>query len=113
MSDEFQYDVEAVATELRIRPEILKKLLGSFSNTLAEKIAQLDMLVPVNDIEKIRAIMHEVKGTSGNLRLKKVYEKADAMHVAVKAGEPQHKILNFFEEFKEASNLFIQYIKHD
>ncbi|MDP8265341.1 MAG: Hpt domain-containing protein [Candidatus Aceula meridiana] len=112
MSDEFQYDIAAVATELRIRPEILKKLLESFSNTLSEKIIQLDMLVPVNDTDKIRAIMHEVKGTGGNLRLTKVYETADTMHVAVKAEEPQNKILNLFEEFKEASNLFIEHIKH-
>ena len=112
MSDEFQYDAEAVASELRIRPEILKKLLGSFSNTLADKISQLDMLIPVNDVEKIRAIMHEVKGTAGNLRLTKVYETADVMHVAVKEEEAQNKILNYFEEFKGESNQFIQYIKN-
>ena len=112
-ANNFTYDLDAVAQELHIRPEILKRLLESFSVTLAGKVVQLDDLVPANDIEKIRAIMHEVKGTSGNLRLAKVYQTADKMHVAVKAGEAQEIILEYFNAFKVEANAFFQSIKKE
>lgn len=110
--EQFQYDMAAVSQELHVRPEILVRLLKSFSVTLAQKIAQLDELIPKNDVLQIRAIMHEVKGTSGNLRLKKVYESADVMHVAVKAGDPQEKVLPLFTTFKNESALFIDHFKN-
>ena len=109
----FSYDFDAVAQELHVRPEILKRLVESFSVTLAGKVVQLDELVPAKDVEKIRAIMHEVKGTSGNLRLTKVYESADKMHVAVKAEEPQEAILEYFNAFKVEATAFFQSIKKE
>ncbi len=108
----FQYDVATVSLELHVRPEILNKLLKSFSNTLAQKIAQLEEATLKNDVLQIRAIMHEVKGTSGNLRLKQVYETADKMHVAVKAGDAPEIIAPLFEAFKKAAFLFIDYYKN-
>jgi hypothetical protein len=104
----FKYDIVAVSQELRIRPQILHKLLESFSQTLTGKIVELNTLVPQRNIEQIRAIMHEVKGTSGNLRLKEIYESADIMHMAVKAEEEQSKVLVYFETFKKKSDLFIR-----
>ena len=109
--DEFQYDINKVSEELHVRAEILEKLLKSFTGTLALKIDELDVFVPQNDIDKVRAIMHEVKGTSGNLRLNKVYETADTMHVAVKAEEPQEKIIELFNAFKKESELFFNHMK--
>ncbi|MDP8263988.1 MAG: Hpt domain-containing protein [Candidatus Aceula lacicola] len=109
--DEFQYDINKVCEELHVRAEILEKLLKSFTGTLEQKIAQLDVLVPQNDVDKVRAIMHEVKGTAGNLRLGKVYKTADAMHVAVKAGEPQEKVVELFSAFKKESELFFNHMK--
>lgn len=110
--NQFTYDTVAVSQELHVRPEILTKLLKSFSNTLAQKIAQLDEFMQKNDIVQIRAIMHEVKGTSGNLRLKQVYETADAMHVAVKAGDTPEKVTALFATFKKVAILFIDHFKN-
>ncbi|MFA6378521.1 MAG: Hpt domain-containing protein [Candidatus Omnitrophota bacterium] len=109
---QFSYDTLAVSQELHVRPEILTKLLKSFSNTLSQKIAQLDDFMLKNDVIQIRAIMHEVKGTSGNLRLKQVYEAADAMHVSVKAGDPAEKITELFGVFRKEAFLFIDYFKN-
>ncbi len=110
---EFHYDIAKVCEELHVRSEILEKLLKSFSGTLSQKIAQLDELVPLQDIDKIRAIMHEVKGTAGNLRLEKVYRTADTMHVAVKEDQPQEKIVELFNIFKEESNLFFNHMNKE
>lgn len=114
MSDnenKFNYDVVAVSQDLHVRPEILTKLLKSFSNTLVQKIAQLEDFILKNDVVQIRAIMHEVKGTSGNLRLKQVYETADIMHAAVKAGDTPEKVAPLFATFKKESILFIDHFK--
>ncbi|MDD3375091.1 MAG: Hpt domain-containing protein [Candidatus Omnitrophica bacterium] len=108
---EFQYDVNKVCEELHVRAEILEKLLKSFTGTLAQKIAELDELVPQRNIDKIRAIMHEVKGTAGNLRLNEVYCTADTMHLAVKAEEPQEKIIELFDAFKKESELFFNHME--
>lgn len=110
MTDHFEYNINAVSQELRIRPEILEKLIKSFSKTLFDKIEKLEVLIPENNIEQIRAIMHEVKGTSGNLRLTDIYRSADKMHVAVKSSEEKNIILGFFEEFKKESNKFFHFI---
>lgn len=108
----FIYDLNAVSQELHVRPEILSKLLKSFSTTLTQKIAQLDDAFPKNDIVLIRAIMHEVKGTAGNLRLKDVYATADAMHLAVKASEPAEKVKPLFDAFRAESYKFIDHYKN-
>ncbi len=106
--NKFDYDIIAISEELRIRPQILHKLLESFSQTLKNKIVELDQVVPKRSIEEIRLIMHEIKGTSGNLRLKAIYRTADMMHMAVKAEEEQAKILSYFDEFKKQAHFFIQ-----
>ena len=111
-TDPFSYDLNVVSQELHVRPEILSRLLKSFSVTLAQKIAQLDEALPKNDIVLVRAIMHEVKGTSGNLRLKDVYQTADVMHVAVKAREPMEKVKPLFDTFRAESYKFIDHFKN-
>jgi len=110
--NQFNYDVAAVSQELHVRPEILTKLLKSFSNTLDQKIAQLEDCMLKNDVLQIRSIMHEVKGTSGNLRLKQVYEAADSMHVSVKAGDAPEKVAPLYATFKKESVLFIEHFKN-
>lgn len=110
MSTDFQYDINTVSQDLRIRSEILQKLIISFSKTLSDKIDQLNTLVPQNHTEQIRAIMHEIKGTSGNLRLTNIYRATDKMHVAVKSGEEESVIVGYFQEFKNEVAQFLQYV---
>lgn len=109
--NQFHYDIESVSQELHVRPQVLEKILKSFSNTLNQKILKLDGLVARNDIAQIRAILHEVEGTAGNLRLKSVYESAGRMHKAVKAKEPFEKVSALFKIFKNESFLFIDRFK--
>jgi HPt (histidine-containing phosphotransfer) domain-containing protein len=97
MANAYQLDIAAISQELRIRPEIYLKIVTSFAQNLTGKMALLNTAVIANDIQQMRVILHEIKGTAGNLRLKDVMVVEAAMHDAVLKGEPQEKISKLFE----------------
>lgn len=97
MSDVNQLDVAGVSQELRIRPEIYVKIVVSFAQNLTAKMAVLNTAVIANDVQQMRVILHEIKGTAGNLRLKDIMTTEAAMHDAVLKGEAQEKISKLFE----------------
>lgn len=97
MSDPVLLDVVGVSQELRIRPEIYLKIVLNFAQNLTAKMATLNTAVIANDIPQMRIILHEIKGTAGNLRLKNVIAAETLMHEAVLKGEPQEKISKLFE----------------
>ena len=98
-----EINLDVISGELHVRPEILKKIITSFAGTLAVKLAELATACSKDDVARARAILHEVRGTSGNLRLEKVYVTARALHEAVKAGQEKVKILEYLESLKARS----------
>ena len=96
-------DVEAISKELRIRPEIYLKIVASFTATLGDKMKKLGDAVETNNIEQMRVILHEIKGTAGNLRLRSICAPEDVMHVAVKEGATQEKLRQYFLVLKAES----------
>ena len=82
-------DVERVSQELRIRPQIYVKLVRSFVDSLAGKMNILDHALTSNDRDQMRMVLHEIKGTAGNLRLYNITGPEAVLHAAVKAGENQ------------------------
>lgn len=90
-------DVAAVSQELRIRPEIYLKIVLNFAQNLTAKMAALNTAVIANDAQQMRIILHEIKGTAGNLRLKNLISVEALMHEAVLKGEPQEKVSKLFE----------------
>lgn len=80
-------DVERVSRELRIRPHIYIKLVKSFTLSLAGKLQRLNQALTTDDRDQMRMILHEIKGTGGNLRLYNILGPESVLHVAVKAGE--------------------------
>jgi len=86
-------DIERISQELRIRPHIYVKLTKSFANSLGGKMNLLNDALMANDRDQMRMILHEIKGTAGNLRLYTITGPEAVLHAAVKAGEPQ-KILS-------------------
>jgi len=108
----FQLDIEKVSQELRVRPEIFKRLVISFSKTIVEKMQTLEQSLNQDDAVKARAILHELKGTSGNLRVQPVYEAVDILHVAVKVPEPKEKLQQYLAALKSRCQEFIDYAGH-
>lgn len=108
----FQLDIEKVSQELRVRPEIFKRLVVSFSKTIVEKMQVLEQALSQSDSVKARALLHELKGTSGNLRLQPVFAAVDTLHVALKAGESKEKQQEYLATLKTRCQEFIEYAGH-
>ena len=107
----FQYDAVKVSEELGIRAEVLERLVTSFADTLAEKIKALETAFNDNDVLKMRALLHEIRGTSGNLRLETVISSAKIMHEAVKSGFSKNIIGDYFQDLQKRAGEFQEYIK--
>ena len=93
-------DYAAISQLLKVRPEILKKLIVSFSKSLEEKSKDLEAALAKNDAMQMRMILHEIKGTAGNLRLETISEAENVMHEAVKAGEDKAKLEEYLKTLK-------------
>ena len=103
-------DYAGISQQLKIRPEILKKLILSFSKTLLEKIKVLEEALAKNDAMQMRMILHEIKGTAGNLRLETISEAENVMHEAVKSGEGKEKLEGYFKTLKLRVDELNQYL---
>ena len=104
-------DIDAISRELHVRPEVLKRIIAGFSKTLTEKIVQLEDALAKSDTVKMRALLHEIRGTSGNLRLAKVYSSALDLHEAVKANAEKEKLQQYFSVLKSRSAALGEYAK--
>jgi len=85
-------DVQQISGELKIRPEIYIKIVTSFSQTLLDKVRGLEEALAKMDITTMRAILHEIKGTSSNLRLTAVTAASEVMHIEVKGDAHPEKL---------------------
>ncbi|MCC6758658.1 MAG: Hpt domain-containing protein [Candidatus Omnitrophica bacterium] len=103
-------DVKQVSEELRIRPEIYLKITMSFVNSLSGKLKILSDAMSSNDRDQMRMTLHEIKGTAGNLRLRSLAAVESMMHDAVKAGEPQSRLSQYFEALRKESEKLQQYM---
>ena len=110
MAEDFQLDVEQVAEELKIRPEIYVRIVKSFSETLREKLVILTQAVTARDTETMRKVLHEIKGTAGNLRLRGVSEAEAVMHNDVKDTAATDKILPELAALKNASEKLTRFV---
>ena len=89
MDNDIQIDVQETSEKLKIRPQIYVKLVISFTNSLDSKLKILNDALAANDRDQMRMILHEIKGTAGNLRLHNILGPEAILHTAVKAGESQ------------------------
>ncbi|MCB9771746.1 MAG: Hpt domain-containing protein [Candidatus Omnitrophica bacterium] len=103
-------DVKQVSEELRIRPEIYLKITNSFVNSLSGKLKILSDAMSTDDRDQMRMTLHEIKGTAGNLRLRTLAAVESVMHDAVKAGEPQSRLSQYFEALRRESEKLQQYM---
>lgn len=102
-------DVEKISRELRIRPQIYVKLLKSFSLNLTGKLNLLNQAMTADDRDQMRMILHEIKGTAGNLRLSSISDPEAILHIAVKAGESQRVLTTHLELLRQAVEKLQQY----
>jgi HPt (histidine-containing phosphotransfer) domain-containing protein len=107
---ELDIDVDGICKELRIRPEVYIRLAISFSNSLVGKMKTLNEAMSENQADQMRMILHEIKGTAGNLRLSNISTAEAVMHLAVKAGENKKTIQQHFEILKAETEKLQRYL---
>lgn len=105
-------DIQQVSQELRIRPEIYLKILKSFAESLPGKMSQISNALALNNTDQVRMILHEIKGTSSNLRAQNVLSAETIMHVAVKSNESSQNINKYFENLSKESEKLLQFINN-
>ncbi len=103
-------DYDNISQQLKVRPEILKKLIKSFAFALTEKMNILETGLSNNDAAQMRSVLHEIKGTAGNLRLSTICVAENVMHEALKAQESKEKLTEYFAVLKERVAELQQYI---
>jgi HPt (histidine-containing phosphotransfer) domain-containing protein len=103
-------DIERISQELRIRPQVYVRIAASFARTLKNKLDELARAFAENDTERMRVILHEIRGTSGNLRITGVAESEAAMREAVKNGRNQEDIQRLFSQLRAAGQEFQDYM---
>lgn len=108
---DIQIDVNQVSQELRIRPEIYTRILSSFAETMRLKMDLLNEALSAKDFESMRKILHEIKGTAGNLRLKNISSVQEILHAAVKAQESYDKLLQYTAELKAEADKLYKYVQ--
>src|SRR3989338_3420808 len=94
-------DIDVISQELHVRPEVLKRIIASFFKTLTEKVINLEQALLKSNTAGMRALLHEIRGTSGNLRLAKIYSAAMDLHEAVKANAEREKLSRFLSVLRE------------
>lgn len=110
MDEPFQLDAERISSELKIRPDIYLRIVKSFSCTLKEKIAALEVALRSMDKETMRRILHEIKGTASNLRLVSINEAENLMHVEIKGMADPVKLAEYLSLLKKETEKFSDYI---
>lgn len=104
-------DVQQISSELRIRPAIYVKIVNNFALSLDGKIKILSEAIAGNNRDQMRMVLHEIKGTAGNLRLRSISNVEAAMHDAVKAGANAATLMQLFQKLEEESINLQKYVQ--
>ena len=99
-SENLILDITAISQELRIRPEIYCKILKNFTSSLEGKMRNLSQAILINNLDQARMILHEIKGTAGDLRLKNLLGPEESLHTAVKADENAARLHQYYQDLK-------------
>jgi HPt (histidine-containing phosphotransfer) domain-containing protein len=71
-----------------------EKMLGLFVKDLPDTWATFDEVV--TDIENMKALVHKIKGTAGNLDIMEVYQCALQLETALRNNEPDRDLYQMF-----------------
>ncbi len=94
------------------KEEILKKVLLSFLDKLAEQVPQLRTAVAAKDAEAVRGLAHGLKGGSLNLSARPLGEAARGLEEAAADGRPQ-AFEELLKAFESAYSAFEGYVRND
>ena len=100
--DQNLLNVDETCAQMKIRPHIYMKLVTSFVDSLEGKLKNFQSFLENDDREQMRMILHEIKGTAGNLRLYTLTGPEAVLHTALKAGAKTDVLKSHFAVLSEA-----------
>ena len=95
-----ELDKKKIAEELGIPEDLYQELLHDFTNQAETVLPELQAAVDAGDFPQIMERGHFVKGSSGNLRLKELYEIAKEIESGGKEKKDLGAIRERMEKFK-------------
>ena len=95
-----ELDKEKILRELGFEESFIKELFDIYLKDAAETIAKLEAAVNTGDIESIRSLGHSLKGSSANLRITEVQQKALAVEMEAKGAKDKQVFLRLIQELK-------------
>lgn len=82
---------------------LFNKFIGRFYTTFENITIEIEDKIKANELKGAQALIHKLKGSSGNLCLTSIYDRSCQLEQALKS-EEEVIIDNEFREFKEALN---------
>lgn len=97
------FDAEELLNRLGGSVMHFNKFIGGFCKTFENIAIEIEDKIKSNELKEAQALIHKLKGSSGNLCLTSIYDKSCQLEQALKS-EEEVMIYNEFREFKEALN---------
>ncbi|MCX7970854.1 MAG: Hpt domain-containing protein [Negativicutes bacterium] len=106
------YDPRQVVEEMGLDPDDMKEIFDDYFREVKTVLDQIGPAVDAGDAAQLKALLHNVKGSSGNLQMQEVYELAAKLEKAAIAGDlatvaAEHPVLA--AKIAENRRLVVQY----
>lgn len=108
-----KYDIVGFSNDLGLSIEDVSELYAELVHELNSALVELKLFIYDKDFEKIRKIIHNIKGVSGNYRLTDIYDETSRINDALKNTEyPEfekdfnHLFNITYSAIKEITNFF-------
>lgn len=95
------FNTEELLTRLGGNVILFNKFIGVFCKTFENITAEIEDKIKANELKEAQALVHKLKGSSGNLSLTSIYDKSCQLEQALKS-EQEVLIDNEFKGLKEA-----------
>ena len=92
-------NIEKNASELKISPEVYRRILTSAILQAEEDIPKIESALSQGDIPTIQTISHRWKGDFANLRLELLSRRAKELNDAAKTSKELGLLRDLFAEF--------------
>lgn len=105
-----QVDREALLERLCGNEGLVNKFIGVFEETFKGVTLDLEREIEAHHFKEAGAIVHKLKGSSGNLNLFQIYERSCMLEQALKE-EKSGEIEGTFNALKQTLEAFFQIIQ--
>lgn len=99
MKSNSKYDIAGFAHDLGLNMKEVSEFYAELINEINSALLELKHLMASKDLAKIKKIIHNIKGVSGNYRISDIYEETTKINDAL-------RVDNYNSLEKDLNNLF-------